>query len=141
VSYGNEDQTRVERRSGTWWWIGFTNTALPVGQQALGACIVRHPGPAGQALYLTRAIGVFPHARRGQGDQIVETEGLVGQVPSSWGDPPAGYENRLLSREEAEALAKLWNPSKQGLADARDIESAFLDDDAKPGDPLFRRTR
>lgn len=112
-----------------WWWVAYDNERLPKGQRSLGCVIVKHAGPEHLVAADLIARGLAP--RGGQPH--------FGAIALEWGDPPPGYEGRILGRDEAEALAKAWDPGHQGLADPEDIKRAFLDDGAKDGDPLFRK--
>lgn len=112
-----------------WWWVAYDNERLPKGQRSLGCVIVKHGGPehlvAAELIRRGLApVGGTPH---------------FGKIALEWGDPPAGYEGRVLNRTDAEALAKKWDPGHRGLASPEDIKQAFEDDDAKDGDPLFRK--
>lgn len=112
-----------------WWWVGYTDATRARGRQALGAVIIKHTGP--EHLVAAELI------RRG----IAPAGGtpLFGIIAVEWGNPPAGYEGRLLNTDDAEALAKAWDPGHGGLAGPDDIKGAFLDDAARDGDPLFRK--
>lgn len=111
-----------------WWWVGYTNTTRPRGSQALGVIIVQSD----------RAEHVIAAELIRRGIAPAGGEPLFGRIAAAWGDPPAGYEGRLLDATEAEVLAKAWDPGHGGLASAEDIKRAFLDDSAKDGDPLFK---
>lgn len=112
-----------------WWWVGYTNDSLPKGQRALGAVIVQHEGPEHIIAAELIARGLAPRGGRP----------LFGRIAAEWGPPPAGYEGRLLDKDQAEALAKAWDPGHRGLADPDDIRQAVSDDAALPGDPLFKK--
>lgn len=113
-----------------WWWIGYTDEKRPKGDRALGAVIIRS-WDADRAVALARSLGLAP----------LGAEALVGGVPASWGDPPAGFVSRLIGKAEAEVLARQWDPQRRGLADAEQIKNAFLDDKSQVGEPLFERKR
>jgi hypothetical protein len=113
----------------TWWWVGYTDSTRAKGRQALGAVIIKHAGPEHHVAAELIRRGLAP----------VGGQPLFGRIALEWGDPPKGFEGRLLDAAEAEALAKAWDPGHGGLAGAGDIKEAFLDDHAKDGDPLFRR--
>lgn len=115
-----------------WWWVGYTDRTRPVGRQALGAIIVKQRGSE-EAKHVDLAIrraGIHPGG-----------EALYATIDESWGEPPTGFAYRLLNAAEAETLARLWDPGHGGLAGPDDIRKAFLDDDAKDGQPLFRGRR
>lgn len=111
----------------TWWWVGYTDATRPKGRQALGAVIVRHEGPEHVIAAELIRRGLAP--RGGQP--------LFGRIALEWGDPPPGYEGRILDAAEADTLSRAWDPGHAGLAGPHDIKTAFLDDAAKDGDPLF----
>jgi len=118
--------------SARWWWLGFTDETRPKGERALGAAIVKaNTGPG--AGMIAEQEGIVP-----DGDHV---QILHGEIPEEWGEPPPGFAGRLLDVGEAELLARRWNPSGAGLATSDDIRAAFLDDGAKPGEELFRRSR
>lgn len=112
-----------------WWWVGYTDSTRPKGKQALGAVIIKHSGP--EHLVAAELI------RRG----LAPSGGtpVFGRVALEWGEPPSGYEGRILDAATAEALSVAWDPGHMGLAGPEDIKRAFLDDNAKDGDPLFKR--
>lgn len=112
-----------------WWWVGYTDDSRAAGQRARGCAIIRHPGPESAVAAELAGSGIAPAGARP----------LFGVIAAEWGDPPRGYELRLLNVEEAQALAMAWDTGHRGLADADDIKRAFLDDDAADGDPLFRK--
>ncbi len=112
-----------------WWWVGYTDRTRPVGTQARGAVIVQHEGPSATVDAHVRAIGAHPGGA---------AEALYATIAQIWGDPPPGFAGRLLGVHEAELLAKRWDPGHRGLAGPDDIRDAFLDDDARDGEPLFR---
>ena len=113
-----------------WWWVGYTDRTKAVGTQALGAVVVKHEGPEEAVNAYVNTLGVHPGG-----------EGLYATIAETWGDPPPGFSGRLLGAREAEVLAKRWNPGHGGLAGPDDIREAFLDDEARDGDPLFRGRR
>lgn len=112
-----------------WWWVGYTNSARPRGEQALGAVIIQHEGPEHIIAAELISRGLAP--RGGQP--------LFGLIDPKWGPPPRQAETVcvLLNAKEAEALAKEWDPGHGGLAGPSEIKRAFLDDEAQDGDPLF----
>lgn len=112
-----------------WWWVGYTDSTRPKGKQALGAVIIKHAGHEHIVAAELIRRGLAPAGGKP----------IFGRINLEWGDPPAGYEGRLLNAKEAEALAVAWDPGHGGLAGAEDIKRAFLDDDARDGDPLFRK--
>lgn len=114
--------------SGVWWWVAYTDDKRPKGERALGAVIVRHPGGFAQ---VERYIADVLHL-------IVPGVSMGGMMPADYGEPPLGYANRLLSPDEAKALADKWGG---GVATSDDIAKAFADDSAQLGDPLFRGPR
>jgi hypothetical protein len=114
-----------------WWWVGYTDDRRSKGQRALGAVIVKHSGPEHFVAAELIRRGLAPSGGRP----------LFGRIDLAWGDPPAGYEGRLLNAQEAEALAKAWDPGHGGLAGPDDIRGAFGDDQAQDGAPLFRRPK
>lgn len=118
-----------------WWWIGYTDRSCPKGWQARG-CVVIRGLSWNDAVAAARRLGLEPAPRGAQ----EEFEAMGGYMDPALGDPPPGYASRWLSNREASELAKRWNPNG-GVADAADIERAFLDDEAKEGEPLFRRSR
>lgn len=115
-----------------WWWLGFSDETRPKGARAIGAAIIKANTPEGAAIIIEQE-GVVP-----DGDHV---QILHGEIPEEWGEPPPGFAGRLLGFAEAELLAKKWSPNGTGLATPEDIKQAFLDDDAKPGEELFRRSR
>lgn len=116
-----------------WWWIGYTDRSYPKGQQARGCVIIRGLS-WNDAVAAAKRLGLEP-APKGPAEDF---EALGGHMDPKLGEPPPGYAGRWLTNDQALALAKLWDPNG-GVANATDIERAFLDDEAKEGDPLFRR--
>lgn len=112
----------------SWWWIGFTDDARPVGQRALGAIVVDGIDER-NALSVAKAYGNVP-----TGSQV---RACYGQIDESWGDPPGDIIGQLLNENDARELALSWDPGHRGLADADQIRKAFEDDDAQDGEPLF----
>lgn len=112
-----------------WWWVGYCDNSKPKGQRAQGCAIIKHAGPEHIVAAELIRLGIAPSGG----------EPHFGMVGATWGDPPPGYEGRLLNQAEGEALAKAWDPGHGGLADADDIKRAFEDDNAKDGDPLFKK--
>lgn len=114
--------------SGPWWWAGLTDESRPKGQRAIGAIVVR-----------ADSIDFAQHAARGIAIAYGVDPALIvdlNPMGAEFGDPPhESWTNMVLNREQAERLAELWCG---GFASARDIEKAFLDDNAKAGDPLFK---
>jgi hypothetical protein len=120
-----------------WYWVGYSDSSAPRGKQAKGAAIVRAWGEA-EAVADLRAVLIGEHPG------LASWEAHVGLIPEEWGTPPAYrvadarlQTSALLDAREANDLARAWDPAHRGLAGAEDIKAAFLDDDAKPGDPLF----
>lgn len=111
-----------------WWWVGYTDSTRPRGDQARGVVVIKHAGPEHLVAATIICNGLAPR----------NAKPLFGIIEEKWGDPPPGYANRLLGKDEAEALAKAWDPGHRGLASPEQIEGAFLDDDAKDGEPLFK---
>jgi hypothetical protein len=114
-----------------WWWVAYTNARLPKGQQALGCVIIKHGGPEHLVAAELIRLGLAPPSGTPH----------FGVIALEWGDPPRQAETVcvLLDKDQAERLAKEWDPGHRGLAGPDDIKRAFLDDDAKDGDPLFKR--
>lgn len=110
-----------------WWWIGYTDERRPKGSRAQG-CVVVQAVNWEAAVRHAELMGLAPAG----------AVPLAARMPDNLGAPPPGYANRLLGVAEAGLLAKRWDPSHGGLAGADDIAKAFSDDDAKPGDPLFK---
>jgi hypothetical protein len=75
----------------TWWWLSFADGDLPKGQQFLGVAIVEAMGFF-TATMVARAHGINP------GGECQGFQFPPGRVP------PDRYQNRLLTRPEAEAL-------------------------------------
>jgi hypothetical protein len=120
-----------------WYWVGYTDPMAAKGHQAKGAAIVQAWSEEDAVLTLDHR-GVRQHAW---------WVALVGVIPEEWGEPPMSLPSSargcsgLLNAIEAEALAIGWDPARRGLAGAEDIKAAFLDDQAKDGDPLFGKPR
>jgi hypothetical protein len=74
-----------------WWWLSFADGNLPKGTQFLGAAVVEACGMAGAAFEAHR-LGINP------GGEVLGIE-----IPDK-GVPPESHRNRLLSREEVEAM-------------------------------------
>lgn len=113
-----------------WWWCGLTNEDLPKGQRAIGAVVVladEDDGADSQA----QVMAILRRARLPLG--IV---GCFGEpMDPKYGNPPPDCVGVYLDRLQAEQLAKLWCG---GFASPEQIEQAFLDDEAKVGEPLFK---
>lgn len=116
-----------------WWWIGLTDESQPKGHQAIGAIVVLAEGDdAGfDAEVMARNI----LGREGAG---ILTSGEP--MDPRYGPPPFGrvMMDLVLSPDQAKRLAELWCG---GFASHDQIKAAFLDDEAKPGDPLFKGIR
>ena len=74
-----------------WWWLSFTDASRPKGSQFLGVAIVEARGIAG-AVTAAHRLGINP------GGAVLAIAIPPEHVPA------LSYRNRLLSRDEAEAL-------------------------------------
>lgn len=74
-----------------WWWLSFADPARPRGTQFLGAAIVR-------GLCLGSALDMARYLRINPGGEVEGHE-----IPASI-EMPARFTDRLLTREECEAL-------------------------------------
>lgn len=109
-----------------WFWIGFEDLSSPRGQRAKG-CIVL-------CAVDERA------ARRAAALDFPRLEAHVAEVPEKLGAPPSVLDaHRRLTNEEAADLAVRWGLG--GIASAEDIRESMSDDAAKPGEPLFKRSK
>jgi hypothetical protein len=113
-----------------WWWVALSDLRRPQGQRAAGVVIVKaHLEGSAIQIAMLRSPPELCHAG---------VEFLAGAMDAKYGDPPDGYDSRLLPNEEAQILADLWCG---GTATQAEVTEAMLDDDAKVGDPLFRGRR
>lgn len=114
-----------------WFWLGYTDEEQPKGWRSMGCVIIQATTDDIAKEQALDVLGVEPGWTCN-----------VGEIAADWGDPPLiGYTLRLLNREQAEHLAKEWDPGHAGLADPDDIAAAFSDDSAPVGAPLFRGRR
>lgn len=110
-----------------WWWVGLSDPRRPKGEQALGAVIVQGPEEAHAGVQVRALLGMA----------LDHVELYIGRMPPEHGDPPPGYVGRVLSRREAEILAKAWIPNGR-LASPEEVRAAIMnDDEAKEGSLLF----
>jgi hypothetical protein len=109
-----------------WWWIAFHDPKRPKGRQSRGVVVIEHAGGYTYALSRARELGIAP----------TDCEHEGGMVDPAFGDPPAFALGKLMSNAQAELAATAW---AGGVATADDIAAAFLDDNAKEGEPLFPR--
>jgi hypothetical protein len=93
-----------------WWWLSYA------GEQFLGAVLVEARSPP-EAMLVSKLLGCDP------GGEVLGCE-----VPGHVGPPPAGYANRLLSKEELDAMQAIWTPDEPGLK--------TLGEYADEGDPV-----
>jgi hypothetical protein len=75
------------------WWLSFADAILPVGNQFLGAAMVRASNMI-EAVQVAHLLGINP------GGEVVGVE----CDPSAAALVPAKYVERLLSRDEIEAF-------------------------------------
>ena len=89
--------TEILRDDLRWWWLSFCD-----GHGFLGACLVRGYGVG------TAALGAYSHGCNPGG------EVLGFPAPDGAPEPPEEYTNRLLTREECEALNALMVEARHG---------------------------
>lgn len=77
----------------SWWWLSFADPALPEGKQFKGVVIVRGRGIA-TATLVASSLGINPGGEV-QGYELIEEP------------PDYSYTNRLLTRHDARAFAKM----------------------------------
>lgn len=121
-----------------WWWIALTDESKPNGQQAVGAVVVQAAdveeadrAAKNRIIDVCRAAGINPNTAltwMRSGGPMDPKYGNPPERPPGWG--------HVMTKSQAEDLAREWCG---GVASPDQIKAAFLDDEAKPGDPLFKR--